>query len=128
MEVRVLRYFLAVAREESVTGAAEIIHVTQPTLSKQLIDLEKELGKKLFDRGNRKITLTEEGMILWKRAQEIIDLVDKGGRIENLYAAGGVASNSFGLAAIGGLGTHVSTALFSGAYAGDCAREAILGK
>lgn len=77
MEVRVLRYFLAVAREESVTGAAEIIHVTQPTLSKQLIDLEKELGKKLFDRGNRKITLTEEGMILWKRAQEIIDLVDK---------------------------------------------------
>lgn len=77
MEVRVLRYFLAVAREESVTGAAETIHVTQPTLSKQLMDLEKELGKKLFVRGNRKITLTEEGMILWKRAQEIIDLVDK---------------------------------------------------
>lgn len=77
MEVRVLRYFLAVAREESITGAAESIHVTQPTLSKQLIELEEELGKKLFIRGNRKITLTEEGMFLRKRAQEIIDLVDK---------------------------------------------------
>lgn len=77
MEVRVLRYFLAVAREESITAAAESIHITQPTLSKQLIELEEELGKKLFSRGNRKITLTEEGMFLRKRAQEIIDLVDK---------------------------------------------------
>ena len=77
MEVRVLRYFLAVAREESITAAAESIHITQPTLSKQLIELEEKLGKKLFSRGNRKITLTEEGMFLRKRAQEIIDLVDK---------------------------------------------------
>jgi len=77
MEIRVLRYFLAVAREENITSAAESLHVTQPTLSKQLMDLESELGKKLFIRGNRKITLTDEGMYLRKRAQEIIDLVEK---------------------------------------------------
>lgn len=77
MELRVLRYFLAVAREQSITGAAESLHVTQPTLSKQLMDLEDELGKKLFIRGNRKITLTEDGTYLRKRAQEIIDLIDK---------------------------------------------------
>ena len=77
MELRVLRYFLAVAREENITAAAESLHVTQPTLSKQLMDLEYELGKKLFERGKRKITLTEEGIFLRKRAQEIIDLSDK---------------------------------------------------
>ncbi|MCQ4636506.1 LysR family transcriptional regulator [Anaerovorax odorimutans] len=77
MELRVLRYFLAVAREETISGAAEALHVTQPTLSRQLMDLEEELGKKLFIRGNRKVTLTEEGMFLRKRAQEITDLVDK---------------------------------------------------
>lgn len=59
MELRVLKYFLAVAREENITAAAEKLHVTQPTLSKQLMDLEEELGKKLFIRGKRKITLTE---------------------------------------------------------------------
>lgn len=77
MELRVLRYFLAVAREENITAAAESLHVTQPTLSKQLMDLEYELGKKLFERGKRKITLTEDGIFLRKRAQEIIDLSDK---------------------------------------------------
>ncbi len=77
MELRVLRYFLAVAREENITAAAESLHVTQPTLSKQLMDLEKELGKKLFVRGNRKIMLTDEGMFLRRRAQEIVDLTDK---------------------------------------------------
>ena len=77
MEIRVLRYFLAVAREQSITGAAENLHVTQPTLSKQLMDLENELGKKLFIRGNRNITLTDDGIYLRKKAQEIIDLVDK---------------------------------------------------
>ena len=77
MEIRVLKYFLAVAREETITGAAEILHVTQPTLSKQLMDLENELGKQLFIRGNRKITLTEDGLYFRKRAQEIIDLVNK---------------------------------------------------
>ncbi len=77
MELRVLRYFLAVAREESITAAANQLHVTQPTLSRQLMDLEEELGNPLFIRGNRRITLTEEGRFLRKRAQEIIDLADK---------------------------------------------------
>ena len=77
MELRVLEYFLAVAREQSILGAAESLHLSQPTLSRQLKDLETELGKQLFLRGNRKITLTEEGMILRKRAEEILDLVRK---------------------------------------------------
>ena len=77
MELRVLQYFLAVAREQSISGAAEYLHLSQPTLSRQLKDLEEEFGKQLFIRGNRKITLTEEGMILRKRAEEIIDLVKK---------------------------------------------------
>lgn len=77
MELRVLRYFLEVAREQNITAAAERLHVTQPTLSKQLMDLENELGKKLFERGKRKTTLTEDGMFLYKRAQEIVDLADK---------------------------------------------------
>ena len=77
MEIRVLRYFLAVASEETISGAAELLHISQPTLSRQLMDLEKELGKQLFIRGNRKITLTQDGIFFRKRAQEIIDLVDK---------------------------------------------------
>lgn len=77
MEIRVLRYFLAVAREENISRAAQSLHVTQPTLSKQLMELEDEIGKKLFDRGNRRITLTEDGILLRKRAQEILDLVEK---------------------------------------------------
>lgn len=77
MELRVLQYFLAVAREQSISGAAESLHLSQPTLSRQLKDLEDELGKQLMIRGNRRITLTEEGMLLRKRAQEIIDLVQK---------------------------------------------------
>ena len=77
MELRVLRYFLAVAREESISAAAESLHLTQPTLSRQLMDLEAELGKTLFLRGNRKVTLTQEGAFLRKRANEILDLVEK---------------------------------------------------
>ncbi|MBM6926067.1 LysR family transcriptional regulator [Pseudoflavonifractor phocaeensis] len=77
MELRVLRYFLAVAREENISAAAEYLHLTQPTLSCQLMDLEEELGKKLFLRGNRKITLTEDGILFRKRANEILDLVKK---------------------------------------------------
>lgn len=77
MELRVLQYFLAVAREQSISGAAESLYLSQPTLSRQLKDLEEELGKQLFIRGNRKITLTEEGMLLRKRAEEILDLVEK---------------------------------------------------
>ncbi|MCD7756251.1 MAG: LysR family transcriptional regulator [Firmicutes bacterium] len=77
MEFRVLEYFLAVTREQSILGAAESLHLTQPTLSRQLTALEQELGKQLFIRGNRKITLTEEGMLLRKRAEEILELVRK---------------------------------------------------
>lgn len=77
MELRVLQYFLAITREESISGAAEQLHITQPTLSRQIKELEEELGKQLFIRGNRKITLTEDGMFLRKRAEEIINLVEK---------------------------------------------------
>lgn len=77
MEFRVLQYFLAVTREQSISGAAEALHLSQPTLSRQLKDMEEELGKQLFIRSNRKITLTEEGMILRKRAEEIMELVKK---------------------------------------------------
>lgn len=77
MELRVLRYFLAVAREETISGAAKYLHLSQPSLSRQLMDLEKEIGKPLFVRGNRRITLTEEGELMRKRAAEIIMLVEK---------------------------------------------------
>lgn len=77
MEIRVLRYFLAVARAGSISGAASILHISQPTLSRQLMDMEDSFGKKLFIRGNRHISLTDDGMLLRKRAEEIIDLVDK---------------------------------------------------
>ena len=77
MELRVLRYFLAVAREENISRAAEALHTAQPSLSRQLKELEEELGKTLFLRGRRKITLTEDGMFLRKRAEEIIELVDR---------------------------------------------------
>lgn len=77
MELRVLRYFLTVAQEESISRAAEYLHITQPTLSRQLIELEEELGVKLFTRGKRKIILTNEGLLLRKRAEEITDLVKK---------------------------------------------------
>ena len=77
LELRVLNYFLAVAREESISGAANALHLSQPTLSRQLKDMETELGKQLFLRGGKKIELTDEGRILKKRAEEIIALVEK---------------------------------------------------
>lgn len=77
METRVLRYFLAVAREESISRAAEVLHITQPTLSRQLSQLEEELGVTLFERGTRRIRLTDEGILLRRRAEEIIGLIDK---------------------------------------------------
>lgn len=77
MEIRVLRYFLEVAREENITRAAAYLHISQPTLSKQLKDLEQELEKKLFVRSNYSIKLTDEGMLLRKRAEDILDMVDK---------------------------------------------------
>ena len=77
MEIRTLRYFLAVAREENMTRAAEILHVTQPTLSKQLRSLEDELGKKLFTRHSFSIRLTDEGILLRNRAEDLISMADK---------------------------------------------------
>lgn len=77
MEIRTLRYFLAVAREENMTRAAETLHVTQPTLSKQLKSLETELGQKLFIRHSFNIQLTEEGMLLRNRAEDLIRMADK---------------------------------------------------
>lgn len=80
MELRVLRYFLAVAREENMTKAAALLHVTQSTLSRQLAQLEGELGVKLFRRGQYRIVLTDDGMLLRRRAQEIVELADKAER------------------------------------------------
>lgn len=77
MEIRILRYFLTVAREENITRAADILYITQPTLSRQIAGLEKEMGVKLFERGTKKITLTNEGILLRRRAEEILELVDK---------------------------------------------------
>lgn len=77
MEIRVLRYFLTVVREEGINRAAEVLHITQPTLSRQLAQLEEEVGVKLFQRGARKITLTNEGILLRRRAEEILALVDR---------------------------------------------------
>lgn len=77
MDLRVLRYFLEVAREENVTHAAQRLHVSQPTLSRQIKELEEELGKKLFTRSNYSIRLTEEGMLLRKRAEDILEMADK---------------------------------------------------
>ena len=77
MEIRLLRYFITIANEGSISHAAEVLHVTQPTLSRQMSEFEEELGEKLFVRGNRKITLTDKGVLLYERAKEIIELTDK---------------------------------------------------
>lgn len=77
MELRVLKYFLMVAREENITKAARLLHITQPTLSRQLIQLEEELGVQLFHRGKYHVTLTNDGMLLKRRAQEIVALTEK---------------------------------------------------
>lgn len=77
MELRVLRYFLMVAREENITKAAQLLHITQPTLSRQLMQLEEELGAALFHRSSHRIVLTEEGMLLKRRAQELLELAEK---------------------------------------------------
>lgn len=77
MELRTLRYFLAAAQEENMTKAAEILHVTQPTLSRQIMDLERELGVTLMLRGKNGLTLTDDGRFFRQRAQEIIELTDR---------------------------------------------------
>lgn len=83
MEIRTLRYFLAAAQEENITKAAEILHVTQPTLSRQIMDLERELGATLVLRGKNGLTLTEDGLFFKQRAQEIVELAD---RLEKSFA------------------------------------------
>lgn len=100
MELRVLNYFLAIAREENFTRAAEQLHVTQPTLSRQVAQLEEELGVELFVRSNHNIILTEDGMILKRRAQEILSLADKTKRDflhkeENLEGVISIGSGEF---------------------------------
>ncbi|KRL66701.1 LysR family transcriptional regulator [Companilactobacillus versmoldensis] len=77
MELRVLNYFLMIAREENITRAAKLLHISQPTLSRQIAGLEQELGVKLFTRQSHQITLTEEGLLLRRRAEEIQQLTDK---------------------------------------------------
>ncbi|SHO52350.1 LysR family transcriptional regulator [Anaerocolumna xylanovorans] len=77
MDIRVLRYFLAVAKEGNITKAAENLHITQPTLSRQMIELEEEMGTSLFIRGKRQITLTNNGILFQQRAKEIVSLIDK---------------------------------------------------
>lgn len=77
MEIRTLRYFLQIARDGNITKAADYLHISQPTLSRQMQILEDELGKKLFHRHSHHISLTEEGMLLRERAEEILDMVDK---------------------------------------------------
>lgn len=97
MELRILRSFLAVASEGSISGAAHVLHISQPSLSRQIMDLEEELGVKLFHRGNRRITLTEQGMLLRKRAEQIVDLVHK--TEEDVAASEGAVSGSLYIAA-----------------------------
>ncbi len=77
MDIRVLQYFVTIARERTISRAAERLHLTQPTLSRQLKDLEEELAVSLFNRSNREMTLTEDGQYLYNRAQEILKLVNK---------------------------------------------------
>ena len=100
MELRVLNYFLAIAREENFSKAAEQLRITQPTLSRQIAGLEQELGVKLFIRSNHRVTLTEDGMILKRRAQEILSLADKTKRDffrkdENLEGVVSIGSGEF---------------------------------
>jgi DNA-binding transcriptional LysR family regulator len=77
LDIKILRYFLALAKEESITAAANHLHLTQPTLSRQLMKLEQTHGTTLFIRGSRRITLTDEGIRLRKRAEEILELIHK---------------------------------------------------
>lgn len=104
MELRVLSYFLIVAREENITRAAELLHITQPTLSRQLMQLEEELGVTLFHRGKRHITLTDDGMLLRRRAEELVSLAEK--TVAELSHTGETLSGTIAI----GSGEYQSTA------------------
>ena len=92
MEFRVLQYFLAVVREENISRAAEMLHITQPTLSRQIAQLEEELGTQLFIRGKH-LTLTDAGVMLHRRAEEVATLMDKiENEFENQGEIGGIIS------------------------------------
>lgn len=101
MDIRVLKYFLAVAREQNIIKAARTLHIAQPSLSKQMMELEQELGKQLIIRGKRKLSLTEEGILLRKRAEDIVFLVEKTER-----EISSDTTNISGEIAIGGNVTH----------------------
>lgn len=77
IETRLLHYFLTVAREQNITNAAKVLHITQPTLSRQMALLENEIGVKLFIRDSRPLSLTDEGLLLRRRAEEILELIEK---------------------------------------------------
>lgn len=100
MELRVLNYFLVIAREKNFTKAAEQLHIMQPTLSHQIAQLEDELGVKLFKRGSHSVELTDDGMILRRRAQELLFIADKTKRDflykdENLEGTVSIGSDEF---------------------------------
>ena len=101
MDIRIMQYYLAVVREGTISAAAEFLHVAQPSLSRQMKELEEELGVSLFVRGNRRITLTEEGVVLRRRAEEIVHLMQRTEEEYNvdyfqfifLFSLGGVLRN-----------------------------------
>lgn len=109
MDIRVMKYFVTVAKEENIMRAAESLHITQPSLSKQLIELENELGRQLLIRGKRRITLTDDGNLLLKRAEEIIALFDKTQQELSCNA-----DNVTGKISIGGMITEEIVAAASG--------------
>lgn len=115
MEYRVLKYFLTAAREQNITRAAELLHISQPALSRQLMQLEEELGTKLFIRGKRKLTLTDSGRLLFRRAQDIVDLTEKteeefrqGGKLSGVISIGSGESETMRLLAECMLSFHES--------------------
>ena len=107
MELRLLRYFLTVAREGSITNAANALHITQPTLSRQIRELEEELGQTLLVRGSRSVSLTGEGMLLRKRAEEILELVEKAEREVSL--GDGLLTGEVSVGAGETVGVHLLT-------------------
>lgn len=110
MEIRVLKYFLAVAREQNMTRAANLLHITQPTLSRQIMQLEEELGQTLFLRKQRKMVLTETGKLLFRKAEEILALVEK--TEEDLKAEGKLVSGKISIGSAESASSQVLIRIF----------------